>query len=456
MDPSILAQLIKNEIEQIASVRASEQQTRDAISSRGLDVIITELFPGVDSEFVKSNADLSNELRAGVGRYGTALARGEWSWEWSGEGDAPEEGTPQALLAPIARDLIRDGCTDSLSSGKFAFFTYRDDRGVISISALTGFLWPIFKDGDSNIVEALVQVITLKRASGVKFEVRRYTPGLLEVFTELDDWTKFATAAKTDYPQPHARDHLPVAFRIVARDANRQPEGLAQVAMSAFRAYVKATVMKNFIAETGGFEERVVKSNQLFDLAQNNPKHPMLANLKKVGPRQLRLVETDGTYERLDPVPLSDYRENARDAKEGVLSALNIPSTDGANLTGIALQEKREAYTETVSALAASIADALTEAVTLAAALDPRLVRPGWRVTLMPRFTQDVQTERTFVVEAYSKGALPKSAALSGLQSLGVTYITDDMIQRAKDAEESDTLPDLTLPAGVPPPAGDA
>jgi|GEM_PF-6772907 len=448
MDLAMTVQLVKNQLAAITAVRDAENATRDAVSGDGLNSIVKRLFPGVQDDFLAANADFPNHLQKGVSRYVMALTRGELNWEWTEDGDAPTDGTPAALLGAAARDILQSITVDALCTGKIALFPYLDEAGELQLSVPSGFLWPVFKAGNSNVIEAVLQVTPYTSSDGKpRFEVRRFTPGLLEVFSNLEKWEEYATSsAREEFPQRHASGRLPLAFSIANRDAKRLPEGLAQAAMPAFMAYVKARVMLNFIAELGGFEERVVKSNKLFEIARKNPQDPMLAAMRQVGPRKIRLVSSEDTYERLAPVGLKEYQAQERQAVADLRDAMNIPDTDGADLAGVALQEKREAYTETVGSLAALIADALTDALALAAALKPGMVRPGWRVTLTPRFTQDVQAERTFIVDAFSKGALPSSAALSGLQSLGATYVTDDMVARAAEREAGDVTPTV-LPA---------
>lgn len=440
MDSNELTKLVAAQLPQIALSWQAESDARQAITGAGIEATVAALFPGVDSNLLKANRDMPNYLQQGVNRYVRALTRGELNWEWESDGSEPEAArSPGAYLNRRGRDLVQDATTDALVSGKFAFFPFLDAAGRFRVTTLAGYLHPIYAPGDSSEVEALLQITSAKQGDKLVYEVRRYLPGLLEVYGGLEDWQKYAGATPQTLPQPHAPDRLPVAVRVVGRSATREPEGLAQTALPAYRRYVKFAVLLAFIATRGGFEERVVKSDMLAQLAKENPKHPLLTELKKVGVNVIRLMDAGATYERLDPVVLADYRDQEAVARSDVRDALNMPDT-GGDLSGEALAEKREAYTESTESIGSSIADGLTEAHALAAALRPAELRPGYRVTLEPRFTRDVQGERKQLLEEYKAG-LPRSAWLSGLQSLGVSQVTQAHIAAALAEEAATALP---------------
>lgn len=437
MDLNMIQASVQAALDQIAATRNAEIQVRDAVSGLGLDALAKELFPGVKDDFLQSNRNFPNVLQRGVNRYVQAVTRAELNWEWTGQGDPPDKRTPRELLEGPGRDLLQAATADALATGKMAFFPYRDDRGRVRITALSGFLWPIFEEGNSTVVEALLQINSGMVGGKLRYEVRRYTPGLLEVFSNLEDWKKYATATPATFPQPHALDRLPVAFRIVGRDARRLPEGLAATAMPAFMDYIKARMLMSFVTELGGFEERAFYSDELFKLAKENPNHPLVKANTAVGPRKGRFLPSGDKYERLAPVQLEGFRTRAREAADDVDAALNIPpNAAGANLSGIAIQEMREGYTETTTSLTNTLGDALTEACDLAGSMTPSPIDRGWDITLSPRFTQDVAGERESIRKDFTSGLLRKSAALSGLQGLGVTYVTDDLVKDAQAEEE--------------------
>lgn len=440
MDLAMLTASVENQLTLIKGIRTAEQATRDAVSNTGIEQVVKDLFPGVSDDFIKGNRNFPNVLQRGANRYVSAVTRAELNWEWAGEGDAPDVRTPAELLAGPGRDLLQAATVDALCCGKYAFFPYRDEYGRVQISALSGFLFPIFSSGNSTVVEALLQITATMVKGKPNYTVHRYSPGMLEIFSDLEDWTKYATVTPQKWPQSHAKDRLPVAFRITGRDANRQPEGLAATALPAFLDYVKARVLMAFVSELGSFEERVFYSDELYTLAKDNPNHPLLKASTAVGPRKGKFLPSGDKYERLESIDLTGYQDRAREAAENVDAALNIPPTSaGADLAGVALQELRENYTETSTALTNSLADGLTEAVALAAAMNPSPVDANWRVTLKPRFTQDTDKERAHIREDFKATLLPKSAALSGLQGLGVTYVTDEMVQLAEAEEALDT-----------------
>lgn len=447
MDTSELNKLCSGQIPAMSAAWIAEQVARDAISGKGLETIIKELFPSVDSALLKANRDLPNFLQQAVNRYVRALARGELNWEWDAEDETNDQGSPAKTLALRGRDLVQDATSDALISGKFAFFPSRNEKGVYSQTVLSGFLWPIYEAGNVGSVLAIVQIYAQIVEDKTKYQVRRYSAGLVESWPLLDDWKAFIKEQPQPYVQPHQQ--MPIAFRIVNRNVNREPEGMIAAALPAFRRYVKFAVLLAFIATRGGFEERLVKSDVLFQLAKEKPTHPLLTALKKSGPNEVRLLDQGASYERLSPVMLDQYREQEAVARADVRDALNMPDTDGVQLSGEALQEKREAYTESVESLASSLADALSEAHTIGSFLEPALTN-GWRVTLEPRFSRDVTAERVQIREDVKAGVLPVSLALSALQGLGASYVTTTAIAAAKDDEDL-----ARTPHGIIPPTGD-
>lgn len=215
---------------------------------------------------------------------------------------------------------------------------------------------------------------------------------------------------------------------------------MAQAALDAYLAYVKARVQVNLLSHRGAFEERVFYSDQLFKLAKEDPKHKMVEAARKTGPNSFKIGASGDKYERQQPVNIAEFRALAAEAKADLRDAMNLPDTDGSDLSGEALVEKREAYSEAVHSLAAYVQSAQTEALALAAALQPATVRSGWRASLTPHFTRDLEAERAALREDYKVG-LPKSAWLSGLQNVGVTEVTEAHVQAAVASEEAVTPP---------------
>lgn len=447
MDTALLQQLVKNELALIASVRQAELAARSAISGDGLQALLAEFFPGIDAEFLTANKRIPNHLQRGVTRYVNALTRSTVNWEWEGGDTPPTTGTPEEVMGEKSTVLVslQEMTVDALTSGKFAIWPYVDAAGILRVSVLNGFLWPIYASGSSTVLDGLLQITSRSVAGKIRYQVRQFSPGLLTVYDDLENWQKFVGAPKVDFPQTHAPDRLPVAFRVVGRDANRQPQGLAQAAMDAFSAYVKARVLVNFLSHRGGFEERVMYSDAMLELAKKDPKHALVQAMLSVGPNKLRLGGSGDKYERLSPVQLQDYREQAAEAKADLLDTLNLPDVDGASLAGVALIEKREAYTEAVQGFAVNEQSAMTEVLSLGAALAPSQLRAGWRASVTPHFTQDSAAERTAIREDVKAGVLPISAAMSGLQALGITYITEDMIKAQQALEQLDRVPDGTV-----------
>lgn len=152
--------LTANDLALIAQVRASELDTRRAITGKALESFLTELFPGADASLIKANKRIPNHLQKGVWRYTTALTRGALNWEWDGDSDPPTVGTPEALMGEQTTALVnvQEMVVDALCTGKFALFPYVDAGGVLRLSVLDGFLWPVWQPGSTTVLEGLLQV----------------------------------------------------------------------------------------------------------------------------------------------------------------------------------------------------------------------------------------------------------------------------------------------------------
>ena len=201
---------MKADLAAIAAARQDELDARNATSGEDLERLILDLFPGVSSDFIAANGHFSNELRKAISKIVTNARNAKLQWQQDSETELND--APLQTLLKGAQQLIEDAATDALCAGKLAFFPYRDEPGgPVRIAVLTGFLHALTDPGNVTQTLGVLQVTTYKTAGRTKFEVRRFTPGLLEVFRDLDDWQKYTDATPEPYPQPHATGRLPVA-----------------------------------------------------------------------------------------------------------------------------------------------------------------------------------------------------------------------------------------------------
>ncbi|AFZ67564.1 hypothetical protein [Deinococcus peraridilitoris] len=446
LDQAIMA--MKANLTHIRLNREDELNARNAVSGVGIEQLITELFPGTSVDFARANGHFSNELRKTVRKISNNVRNAKLQWDHADETESERDDSALTLLLRGAQQLTEDASIDALTSGKFAFFPYRDEPGgPVRISVLTGFLHPITDPGNITNVLGLLKVESYQQHGHTFYTVWRFTPALLEEWTGLDDWQKYNDRPpNTSYPQKHAPDRLPVAFRVFTRDAKREPEGLAQAAMPAFKEFVKASVALNAAAERGAFGEHKFLSDWMVD-ALSGPdgaeKELAKQNLN-IGPRQGKVLRSTDDYERLNPIDLSPLETRVANARRALKEELSSYDISGRESSGLQLAEGRNAETQLTTSLCDLLADALTEAITLAAGMDSA-IGDGWQATLKPQFAVDIQAERQFLLDAKAQG-LPTGTWLRLLQSTGVA-ISDDEIEKA-ETQDDQPPPTPAVPTG--------
>ncbi len=443
MEPINPYALTANDAAYAAEAQRREIEARDVLSNR-LSAQLTLLFPAAPAEFLPSNGHFSNELARGAGEIADAVSAASINWTTDSEDDGGVE-------AMFIGELVRLLTMDALVTAKLALFPRTNDAGGLEFEALTGYLHPVFSPTNALKVDALLQVLPVLVGIDTKYQVRRYSPGLLQIFPPVDVWTDYGLGEPEPFPQAHALGRLPVAFIVARRDAHRQPYGLVAECLPAFRRYAKTAVNRNAVQENAGWPERVVKSDVYRDLLLGRTPNVLTAAataalnaLKKVGPRQLKLIGTSDTYEVQDGVDLKPHMEAETADKQALLDLLRSPDLSGGNVSGVALAERQTKARALVSGLCGMVANLVTEACQLASALPQSSVPDDLQASLTPRWATDNAQRIMDVKELFGVALIPRSVGLQELQTAGVSSITDQMVQDAADAEALDLAPDLS------------
>ena len=434
IDPLVVSEA---ELTLLQADRILEGQARDVLSSN-LTLQLKKLFPSAPTSFLSANSDFSNELARGAGEIADAVSAASINWT----GPARDAGVERVFT----KDLVRLMAVDALVSGKLALFPRIDERGVFVLEALTGYLHPLLNPGNALLVDALLQVLPVIDNGEQKYQVRVYRLGMLEVYPAVADLKDFAKGVPTEYPQRHAPDSLPVAFRIVRRDAHRRPQGLVAECLAPFRRYAKTAINRNAVQEIAGWPERVVKSDEYLtmvrqgDPARPGGEHPAVTVLKDIGPRKLKLLGTNDSYDVQDGADPAPHILAEELDKRSLLDLLRSPDLSGGNLTGVALAERQSKSRQLITDLCDNIAGVVTDACAIADGLPAANIGEGIAASLTPRWALDRAARVSEIKELYSVGVLPKSGALLELQSAGFTSVTDAMIEAAQLAEQDDAL----------------
>lgn len=434
--------LTRADLEYAERTRLRESEARDVLSG-SVEAQLARLFPNAPSDFLPANGDFSNELARGAGEIADAVSAASVNWT----GPAADSGVESVFTSELVRLLA----VDALTTAKLALFPRINEQGRLEFEALTGYLHPVFSPTNALSLAAVLQVLPVQVGDEVQYEVRRYSPGLLEVFPPAARWGDYAKGTPIPYPQPHAPDRLPLAFLIVRRDAHRRPYGLVAECLSAFRRYAKSAVNRNAVQENAAWPERVVKSDRYLDLAlgrvQDTVRHmadAALAALRKVAPRQLKLLGTGDEYTVQPGVDLTPHITTEQADKQALLDLLRSPDLSGGNLSGVALAERQTKSRALIRDLCGAVAAVVTDACALAAGLPNSGVGEGIRASLTPTWATDNAQRITDTISAYSAALLDKSEAKQELQTAGFSSITDEALERARAQEALDVLPDLS------------
>lgn len=439
MNPDIQLALLKAEMARIKAVRDVELEARDVLSGH-LSGQLALLFPKAPAEFLASNGHFANELARGAGEIADAVSAAQINWTGPTQ-DAGVDGV-------FTKALVRLLAVEALVTGKIALFPRINEVGQFEVEALAGYLHPVLSPTNALSLEAVLQVLPVWQDGKTVFEVRRYSPGMLEVFPPVSDWSNYADGRPEEYPQTHAAGRLPLAFAIVRRDAHRQPFGLVAECLSAFRRYAKTAVNRNAVQEIAGWPERVVKSDQYLQLYMESVRlgqaeHPAITGLKDIGPRKLKLIATDDTYEVQEGVDPGPHIQAEGIDKQALLDLLRSPDLTGGNATGVALAERQTKSRALVTDLCDAIAALVTDACDLAAGLTGSQVPEGIEASLSPRWAADSMARATAAGELFAKAGIPRSVLYMELQSAGWKSITDAMIEAEQARERGDLVPDL-------------
>lgn len=442
MEPNQYA-LTKGEITYIKTAMLRESEARDVLSS-DTTAQLARLFPNAPSDFLPSNGDFANELARGAGEIADAMEAASINWTTN----SVDDGGVESLFTP---ELVRLLAVDALVTAKLALFPRINEDGQLEVEALTGYLHPVFSPTNALRVAAVLQVLPVTVGEETQYEVRRYSPGLLEVFPPVKDWPDYAKGEAQAYAQPHAQGRLPLAFMVIRRDAHRRPYGLVTECLPAFRRYAKTAVNRNAVQENAGWPERVVKSDTYRDLLLGRVQGVMkavadaaLASLKRVGPRQLKVIGTTDTYEVQDGVDLTPHLTAEQSDKQALLDLLRSPDLNGGNLSGVALVERQSKRRALVKGLCDAIAATVTDSCKLAAGLPGSGVPDDLRASLTPHSATDNAQRIAEVGDLFGKALLPRSVALHELQTAGFASITDELLSAVQAQEAADLMPDLS------------
>lgn len=407
------------------------------VANGDVQELIDELIPDTSAKWKQRNQDTTNHFTAFLDKIKDAITTGEISWEYQGQTDAGDNEVDNILRART--DMVGDAVTDILVGGRFVLFPYLSERTKqVEISVLSGWCIPVFDLDNSNLINSVVQVTTEYQGISLRYRVRVYTENKLTVYPLLTDWTHWTTSPiEIEYNLSYAKG-LPVIPVIVRRGPDRSPKGLATDALPGFKRYLKDAINYNAAAELYGRPETLVASDHYLNEARNAPSSQLLKQLREKGPAAIKIIGSEDRYENLPPVDLEVLRTKQDVSLDELASSLKVPNIAARELSGLALQEIRTAFTHTVNSYADAISRGLSLCLRMASRIPGSKIPQNIDVDLKPQFSQDIANERKTVIDAFTSGVITRSQGLTMLQQLGMSGITDEAINDEMMIEKKD------------------
>lgn len=436
--------LFRAEESALKAWRDYELQVR-RVANGDVQELVDQLIPDTSVKWKQRNQDTTNHFTDFLDKIKDAITTGELSWDYAGQSDAQDEIVDHVLRART--DIIADAVTDILVGGRFVLFPYLSERTkAVEVAVLSGWCVPMFDPENSNLITSVVQVTTEYEGITLKYRVRVYTDNMLTVYPLLADWTHWTTSRPQDEYNLTYADGLPVVPVIVRRGPDRSPKGLATDALPGFRRYLKDAINYNAAAELYGRPETLVASDHYLSEARNAPNSQLLKQLREKGPAALKIISTDDRYENLPPVDLEVLRTKQDVSLDELASSLKVPNIAARELSGLALQEIRTAFTHTVNSYADAISRGLALCMQMAARIPGSKLPQMIDIDLKPQFSQDIANERKTVIDAFNAGVISRSQGLVMLQQLGMSGITDEAINDEMAIEKKQYQERLTAP----------
>lgn len=352
--------------------------------------------------------------------------------QWAGDDTWTDD--RKAYLTALS-GIFGDVVANLALTGKAAVLPWQGEDGRIRVTALRGFLHPIY-----NAADELERVLSITAADagalGIRYNVWAFEPGRVTIYRNLDDPTRYALVAGEVVELPYSADRLPLAFVAFDRDGDGQPYGPGDVAWAAFRRFLYRLVQENSTYEAGAFKQRV--------LYGNNGTPPVL------GPFKLLELDADAKYEEHGAdtpllMQMSAARENAGRAVWGAAGAPDAVS--GAGESGEARGIAGQTHEQTCQDLADLSASALTSAADLLARM--KAIPKPIEFTCRPFFVAKRAAEQQNIVAL--KDTLSRYERLLRLQDAGMKISKEELEAAKKERDAPAPAPGVTAPAKVEP-----
>jgi hypothetical protein len=435
-------QRMRDYLVSVTNEMSVDAELEDALT---FDTTLTSLVPnalstGAWGQWLDRNRHGLNPFRRGIERLVAPLTTAELQWE----GDTNEDGWTDAdrekalpairklesLIGPLALDLALKG-----KAGVLPWI----QEGKPRVSLLSGFLFPVWNPFDVTELARLLTFQTVKgRNDRDEYLVWELEPGLVTIYEGVTEAINYQKGSKTEHPQGHARDRLPVAFAVLQRDANRAAEGYGEGALPALKQYRQRLLQLNAAFELVGMPQRVVTGMEGDETGSVSKFQPFSV---------IYLSDPNAKLDYPFPNHLDALQSACAEAAVQVGRMLHAPEpSQGAGESGESRMVAQEELVHAASTLGNTVADLLSDASELMAALG--MLKGRLDFSLSPEFSSQRNAAQQNLVAFFEKGLLSKYEALTKLQVLGVDVSQAELDLALEERDRQKTPPD---PYAIPP-----
>ncbi|MCP2015623.1 hypothetical protein L1280_002791 [Deinococcus sp. HSC-46F16] len=419
MDAGQLVQLSRMQA-RLADVRTRmdrETALRSLYADRFDSALLGETAHHFQPETLEMALQGENPFREAIGRLVTPVRAGGAQWT----GDDTWTDDRKAYLKALA-GVFGKVVTSLALTGKAAVLPWKSEDGRVRVTALRGYLHPVYSRTDPDEVERVLWVTTSDGgATGTRYTVWVFEPGKVTIHRDLDDPTAYALGRGEERGLPYAAGRLPLAFITFDQDGDGDPYGPADVCYSAFRRWLHRLVQENVTYHSGAYKQKVIYGN-------NGP-------VPALGPFKLLELDGEAKYEEhgADTALIQQMTTSREAAGRSVWASAGAPEAlSGAGESGEARAIAGQMHEQTCDDLGDLGAALLTDAAALLAGMG--VIPKPIEFTCRPLFVAKRSAEQANVGALYRDKGITRGELLLRLQDLGMTISADELKRAAAES----------------------
>ncbi|EYB68925.1 hypothetical protein DEIPH_ctg013orf0030 [Deinococcus phoenicis] len=419
MDTAQLLQLQRMQA-RLADVRT--RMTREtAMRELYADRFGSDLLGDMAANFSPETLDMAlqgeNPFREAVQRLVVPVRAGGAQWT----GDDTWTDDRKAYLKGLA-GLFGKVVTTLALTGKAAVLPWKGPDGQVRVTALRGYLHPVYSSSDPDQLERVLSVTTSDGGpAGIRYTVWAFEAGRVTIHRDLDDPTRYALTPGEEIELPYAAGRLPLAFVAFDEDGEGQPYSPGDVCYSAFRRFLHRLVQENVTYHSGAYKQKVIYGN-------NGP-------VPALGPFKLLELDSEAKYEEhgADTALIKQMTDAREAAGRSVWASAGAPEAQhGAGESGEARAIAGQMHEQTCDDLGDKGAALLTDAAALLAGMGvtPKPIE----FTCRPLFVAKRAAEQANLGALYRDKGISRGELLLRLQDSGLTISADELKRAAAES----------------------